>query len=152
MPNWSEVLNESQQLTLLKQTEAANAPNIVRHKYLQELHNHTGRNVIAYYSGFLSKPTVQGIEISDEDKNGFMTAIHRMQREAGLDLILPTPGGGLSSTQSLINYLHKMFHPADGIVPNIRAIIPQIAMSAGTIIACSCKEILMGKQSNIGPI
>lgn len=25
-------------------------------------------------------------------------------------------------------------------------------MSAGTMIACSCKEILMGKQSNLGPI
>ncbi len=35
---------------------------------------------------------------------------------------------------------------------NIRAIVPQIAMSAGTVIACSCKEILMGKQSNLGPI
>ncbi len=35
---------------------------------------------------------------------------------------------------------------------NIRAIIPQLAMSAGTMIACSCKQIAMGKQSNLGPI
>ncbi len=35
---------------------------------------------------------------------------------------------------------------------NIRAIVPQIAMSAGTIMACCCKEIWMGKQSNLGPI
>jgi hypothetical protein len=35
---------------------------------------------------------------------------------------------------------------------DIRAIIPQIAMSAGTMVACSCKSIIMGKQSNIGPI
>lgn len=35
---------------------------------------------------------------------------------------------------------------------NIRAIIPQIAMSAGTMIALSCKQILMGKHSNLGPI
>ena len=35
---------------------------------------------------------------------------------------------------------------------DIRAIIPQIAMSAGTIIACSCKKILMGSHSNLGPI
>jgi ClpP class serine protease len=35
---------------------------------------------------------------------------------------------------------------------NIRAIIPQIAMSAGTMIACACREILMGKQSSLGPI
>ncbi len=35
---------------------------------------------------------------------------------------------------------------------NIRAIIPQISMSAGTMIAFSCKQIMMGKQSNLGPI
>ena len=35
---------------------------------------------------------------------------------------------------------------------DIRAIVPQLAMSAGTMIACSCKAILMGKQSNLGPI
>ena len=29
---------------------------------------------------------------------------------------------------------------------DIRAVIPQLAMSAGTMIACSCKEIVMGKQ------
>jgi hypothetical protein len=27
-----------------------------------------------------------------------------------------------------------------------------MAMSAGTMIACSCKEIIMGKQSSLGPI
>ena len=35
---------------------------------------------------------------------------------------------------------------------DIRAIIPQIAMSAGTMVACSTKEIIMGTHSNIGPI
>ena len=35
---------------------------------------------------------------------------------------------------------------------DIRAIVPQIAMSAGTILACSCKEIWMAKHSNLGPI
>jgi ClpP class serine protease len=35
---------------------------------------------------------------------------------------------------------------------DIRAIIPQISMSAGTMIALSCKSIMMGKQSNLGPI
>ena len=35
---------------------------------------------------------------------------------------------------------------------DIRAVVPQIAMSAGTILACSCKSILMGKHSNIGPV
>ena len=35
---------------------------------------------------------------------------------------------------------------------DIRAIIPQISMSGGTMIALSCRQIMMGKQSNLGPI
>lgn len=35
---------------------------------------------------------------------------------------------------------------------DIRSIVPQIAMSAGTMLACSTKVFLMGAHSNIGPI
>ena len=35
---------------------------------------------------------------------------------------------------------------------HIRIIIPQAAMSAGTMLACSADVIVMGKQSSIGPI
>ena len=35
---------------------------------------------------------------------------------------------------------------------NIRAVVPELAMSAGTMIACACKQIVMGKQSSLGPI
>jgi hypothetical protein len=125
---------------------------VVKKGYLDKLYTRTGRNVIAYYSGFLSKPGIRGIEINDEDKNGFMMAIHKLDRSKGLDIILHTPGGGITSTQSIVDYLQKMFRPNKKSAPDIRAIVPQIAMSAGTMIACSCKEIWMGKHSNLGPI
>jgi membrane-bound ClpP family serine protease len=140
MPNWTEILRE------IEQYGAQGPVDAVRRKYLKELHNYTERNIIAYYSGFLSKPNVLQTDIDDEDKNGFMMATHKVTRDKGLDLILHTPGGSIAATQSIVDYLHKMFGK------NIRAIVPQIAMSAGTMIACSCKEILMGKQSNLGPI
>jgi membrane-bound ClpP family serine protease len=142
MPNWNEVFTEIQSLQL----QAANAQTVVRHKYLTALHKHTGRNVIAYYSGWLSKGGVALSDINDEDKNGFMTTVHKVDRKLGLDLILHTPGGGIAATQSIVTYLKKMF--AD----DIRAFVPQISMSAGTIVACCCKEIWMGKESNLGPI
>lgn len=145
MPNWIEILSKIQQTSAEHQFRANNAISSVRHEYLEKLHKRTGRNIIAYYSGFLSKQ-VSGTEINDEDKNGFMMVVHKMERSKGLDLILHTPGGGLSSTQSIIDYLHKMFDR------NVRTIVPQIAMSAGTMIACSSKEIWMGKHSNLGPI
>lgn len=108
------------------------------------MHEKTGRNVIVYYSGWL---TVDSDEttIDAMDKNAFIDLINNLDNTKGLDLILHTPGGVVSATESLIDYLHAVFGE------DIRAIIPQMAMSGGTMIACSCKEILMGKHSSLGP-
>ncbi len=142
MPTWNEVQKELQKY----QVEAQQSLDLVRRRYLKKLYKHTQRNIIAYYSGFLSKPNIQQSEITDEDKNGFMMAVHSLDRSKGLDLILHTPGGDLAATESIVDYLHRMFGS------NIRAIVPQIAMSAGTMIACSCREIVMAKHSSLGPI
>jgi len=75
-----------------------------------------------------------------------MTAIHGLDRAKGLDLVLHTPGGSTAATESLVHYLREVFGT------DIRAVIPQLAMSAGTVIACACKEIIMGKHSSLGPI
>ena len=138
MPNWNQILNEIK--------AAGSTHDIVRRRYLQELHKKTGRNIIAYYSGWLQKTGIHGVEINDEDKNGFMTVIHELDRSLGLDLILHTPGGDTAATESIVYYLRSMFGT------NMRAIVPQIAMSGGTMIACACREIIMGKPSNLGPI
>ncbi|MBE7053833.1 MAG: S49 family peptidase [Ruminococcaceae bacterium] len=140
MPSWSEVLQE------IQGTVVQNPLDSVRKKYLQTLTKYTGRNVISYYSGFLQKPGNAGAGIDDNDKNAFMQAVYKLDKSKGLDLLLHTPGGDIAATQSIVDYLKQIFGN------NIRAIIPQIAMSAGTMIALSCKEIIMGKQSNIGPI
>lgn len=144
MPNWDHVLKE-----IGKERDDPNgesAADKVRTKYLLQLNAHVGRNVICYYSGWLSKPKIEGSDITDEDKNGLMLCIHKLDRAKGLDLFLHTPGGSGAATASLVDYLKQMFGN------DIRAFVPQIAMSAGTIIACACKEIYMGKHSNLGPV
>jgi ATP-dependent protease ClpP protease subunit len=142
MPNWNSILKE---IALDQVTQNESAFDRVRRKYLKLLAKHTKRNVIAYYSGFLSKK-IEGVEIGDEDKNGFMLCIHELDRDNGLDLLLHTPGGDGQATESLVDYLRSMFKQ------DMRAIVPQIAMSAGTMLACSCKSIVMGKHSSLGPI
>lgn len=145
MPNWNEVLQE---ITQVKAVMSSASPlDIVRRKYLKQLHLSTGRNVIAYYSAWLQRgPNTPNLSINDSDKNAFMATIHGLDRNRGLDLILHTPGGSIAAAESLVDYLRRMFGG------DIRAIVPQLAMSAGTMIACSCKEIVLGKQSNLGPI
>lgn len=138
MPDWNEIL---------KEVRSAGSPqDSVRRRYLGLLQQATGRNIIAYYSGWLQKRDAPGLDINDEDKNGFMTAIHGMDRSLGLDLLLHTPGGETAATESLVDYLRAMFGT------DIRAIVPQLAMSGGTMIACACREVIMGKQSSLGPI
>lgn len=137
MPNWGKILEEM---------TSQGSADIVRRKYLARLQRITGRNLIAYYSGWLQKAGSPGLSINDYDKNGFMSAIHGLDRSKGLDLILHTPGGEMAATESIVDYLRRMFGP------DIRAIVPQLAMSGGTMIACSCKSIVMGKHSSLGPI
>ena len=138
MATWNDLLNEIQ--------ERGSVHDIIRRESLKRLHEVTGRNVIIYYSGWLQKGSVRGTEINDEDKNGFMTVIHGLDRNLGLDLVLHTQGGDGAATESLVDYLRSMFGT------NIRAIVPQLAMSAGTMIACACEKIVMGKPSSLGPI
>lgn len=146
MPTWKELLNE-----VSEHESTGSSYDIIRRKYLANAHEVTGRNVIVYYSGWLQKGSLQqygytGFALNDSDKNGLMAAIHKLDRTKGLDLFLHTPGGDAAATESLVDYLRAMFGR------DIRAVVPQLAMSAGTMIALSCKEILMGKHSSLGPI
>jgi hypothetical protein len=75
-----------------------------------------------------------------------MLCIDDLDRKKGLDLFIHTQGGDGQATESLIDYIREMFGT------DVRAFVPQIAMSAGTILALSCKEIWMGKHSNLGPV
>ena len=142
MPSWNSLLSE---------IKSGNTHDQVRRKYLAKLHKLTNRNVIVYYSGWLqkeelSKQGFNGFSLNDSDKNGFMATIHQMDKSKGLDLILHTPGGDIAATESIVDYLRSIFGT------DIRAVVPQLAMSAGTMISCACKTIIMGKHSSLGPI
>lgn len=116
-----------------------------KREYLKSLSQKTGRNTILYFSAFLQKPEYKDTIIGDRDLNLLMGVVHKLDKTKGLDLILHTPGGEVSATEQIIKYLRSIFNG------NIRAIIPQMAMSAGSMIAVSCKSIIMGKQSCLGP-
>ena len=74
MPSWNQILDE------IKSWQGAHVAPItaIRRKYLKQLGELTGRNIIAYYSGWLSSPGNVSMTLTDEDKNGFMTCIHNL--------------------------------------------------------------------------
>ena len=74
-----------------------------------------------------------------------MAVVHNLDRASGLDLVIHTPGGGTEATRAIVEYLYKMFGK------NVRVIVPHLAMSAGTMIACAASSVVMGKHSSLGP-
>lgn len=138
MPSWNNLFDSIQPV---------NAIENQKKKLFKTLTNYTKRNCVVYYSCWQQKEGIQGaFSIDDDDKNGFMNALYGLDKSKGLDLILHTPGGDLAATQSIVDYLYMFFNG------DIRVIVPHSAMSAGTMIACSAKEIILGKHSNLGPI
>lgn len=137
MSSWNRILSNLQ----LEESSL----DSLRFKAVSDLSKYRDRNVICYYSGWLQGCDSSSVSIHDDDMNGLMNAMYQLDRNKGLDLVLHTPGGDLAAAEAIVNYIRDCF--GDDVV----AIVPQLAMSAGTMIACSCKEIIMGRQSSLGP-
>lgn len=142
MPTWSEILKE-----LSDQLEAGvSSPDPVRRKYLTSLAHHTSRPTILYATCFTQgRPDIPAsvLSINDEDIQGFMEVSFGVKGPS-LDLILHSPGGVLTAAEGIVRYLRSRFS-------DIRVIVPQLAMSAATMIACSANKVVMGKHSFLGP-
>lgn len=150
MPTWNEINAEVDRRIAGSGKAANHVCDDIRAEQLKNLSQYRNRAVISYYSGFLQKRGQDGrhhpeCAITDFDMNGFMAVIHNLPRNTGLDLILHTPGGGTEATRAIVEYLYKMFDR------NIEVIVPQMAMSAGTMIACAARLVIMGKHSCLGP-
>lgn len=142
MPTWGQILVEIRDR--IQQGDQMGFDTI-RNKYLKALSDYTGRNTIIYATRWTANDTPPNlVSISDEDIQGFMEAVAGLSGQ-NLDLIIHSGGGSAEATDAIVSYLRQKFN-------HIRVIIPQAAMSAGTMLACSADIILMGKQSSIGPI
>ena len=131
---------------ILVRLQAEESPlDSLRAQAISDLSAYRGRNVICYYSGWLQGCDSSSVSILDDDMNGLMNAMYKLDRSKGLDLVLHTPGGDLAATEAIVKDIRDCFGN------DVVAIVPQLAMSAGTMIACSCKEIIMGRQSSLGP-
>lgn len=146
MPSWEKVIQELKAIvSSVPENDLGIALDVLRHHYLSELSKKTGRNTIVYYSGFLTGLS-DNLGINPTDMTGFVNALDGLDCSRGLDLILHTPGGDPDAADSIVHYLHSMFGN------DIRVIVPHMAMSAGTLISCSARSILMAKHSSLGPV
>lgn len=124
------------------------AQNEIRKTYLKELSDYTHRDTLLYCSAYTT-PQANGVPsdalaLVTGDTQGVMSSLYGLSN-SNLDLIIHSPGGSLEAVEQIVLYLRAKYQ-------HIRAIIPQNAMSAATMLACACDEIIMGKHSAIGPI
>ena len=144
MPTWGEIME--QRTALLAQGQQAD--RILLNQFLAGLSAKTDRDTILYATRW-TQPLMQGVSpdllsITEEDLQGMMEVIHGLKRPK-LDLILHSPGGSAAAAEAIVLYLRSKFK-------NVRVIVPQAAMSAATMLACSADEIVLGKHSFLGPI
>jgi hypothetical protein len=150
MPTWGEILTEINSTAQLLRAQGhlnVSPFDIVRRKYLALIAAQTNRATILYASGWLTNPdpgAAQIASVTEDDMLGFMEAVHGLTGP-NLDLILHSPGGSGGAAEQIVKYLRTKFD-------NIRIIVPHMAMSAATMIACAADKIVMGKHSFLGPI
>lgn len=145
MPSWNDLIQE------LNSYEAQTALAKMKEKQVGALKRIGelcgGWNVIFYGSAFLQKPNApaQDLQVGYEDINGFMSVMYGMDWSKNLILILHTPGGMATAAETIVEYLHQKFM-------EIKVIVPTYAMSAGTMMALAFDKIILGRQSQLGPI
>ena len=144
MASWSELLE-----AFNIETSRTPDPNWFDKKLKEHLDAISKRlgdaTVIFYASAFLQKADDDNVSITREDINGFMNALAGTPTDNGLVLILHTPGGDPNAVESIVEYLHAKFDRID-------VVIPYLAMSGGAMISLASDLLVLGKQSQLGPI
>lgn len=115
-------------------------------KSLVELHTIRQRPQICYLANVVNTRIKMSTSIDANDDLPFSEMIAAVPEKAkAIDVILVTPGG---SAQQVAKFVDKLRPRFDAVT----FILPYMAMSAGTILAMSGNDIVMGPNSYIGPI
>lgn len=119
--------------------------NAERKSQLTRISELRGRDVLVYASDF-DKPDTppHWLMIAYADVLPITDQISNLRGEK-LDLFLETGGGSGEVAEDIVRLLHDKYQ-------EVAIIVPGWAKSAGTIIAMSGDEILMGPASALGPI
>jgi hypothetical protein len=102
----------------------------------------TGRVLLAYVALPEAGPAAM-IHFPDIDL--IVEALRTLPSDRPLDLLLNTPGGLPDVAQHLMAYLRSRHS-------RVRVLVPNMAKSAGTLMALAADAIVMGPPSQLGPI
>lgn len=144
MASWSELLEDFQRNRASSPESSSEWINKKLTEQLRKVSRLRGGTAIIFYaSAFLQKAHPM-VSITAEDMNGFMNALYGNKLRK-LTLILHTPGGDLNAVESIVQYLRSKFE-------FVEVIVPYLAMSGGALISLASDLLILGRQSQLGPI
>ena len=104
---------------------------------LSDLENELNSDVIFFYG-----PIYPSQEIVYRD---LIEGLQDDDKHETLSVVLNTPGGDVITVEKLANINRKFYN-------NVNFIVPDLAMSAGTVFCLSGNDILMEYSSSLGPV
>jgi len=119
---------------------AAHAARYQRQELLTQIEGFTGRPLLCY----VATPTAV---LCREDIRGFADLAHDLGPDDGVDVLIHTFGGDPAAAFRIAHLLRESV-PEGGL----RAIVPDTAQSAGTMLAASMDDIVMSDTSELGPV
>jgi Serine dehydrogenase proteinase len=127
-------------LTKTPMFTARNSARYERQELIKQIDDAERTHLICYVGG-------PNTEIDRNDIIGFVDLLHNIPEGQPIDLFLHTFGGDVDACEKLIRLIH-----ASVIDTPFRVVIPDVAKSAGTLMALSANEILMSDTSELGMI
>jgi hypothetical protein len=119
---------------------AMNASRYQRQQLIKRINDTEGTNLICYVGGLET-------EIDRNDVVGFVEMLHNIPENSPIDLLLNTCGGGVDACEKLVSLIH-----AKTCDQEFRVIVPDLAKSAGTLMALGADKIIMSDTSELGMI
>lgn len=116
----------------------------IRIQLMKDIEEQTKRKLIVYAADFKKSAPGAPNTIEPDDKTGFSDLIEGLEGQP-LDIVIRSPGGSAEAVEQLVSMLRANFD-------DIRFIVPDMAMSAATLMCLSGNFILMDEQSFLGPI
>lgn len=118
----------------------AHKDRYLRQLLIRDVESITKRKLLVYFSDC----NIQGVEIDGGD-DVFLAELLGSCPGEPVDLLIETNGGQTDATEKLCSLLRS--GPSD-----LRVIVPRRAKSNGTVLALTGSSILMGNESELGPI
>jgi hypothetical protein len=119
---------------------AMNASRYQRQQLIKRINDTEGTNLICYVGGLET-------EIDRNDVVGFVEMLHNIPENSPIDLLLNTCGGDVDACEKLVSLIH-----AKTCDQEFRVIVPDLAKSAGTLMALGADKIITSDTSELGMI